>query len=45
MCQEKTRLIEFGRFARENVARRGEKPETFDYLGLSTTAKRRGSLR
>lgn len=33
---EKTRLIEFGRFAAENRARRGEgKPETFDFLGLT----------
>jgi nucleoid DNA-binding protein len=30
---EKTRLIEFGRFAAENRRRRGEKnPETFDFL-------------
>ena len=33
---EKTRLIEFGRFAAENRARRGDrKPETFDFLGLT----------
>jgi RNA-directed DNA polymerase len=32
---EKTRLIEFGRFAAENRARRGlGKPETFDFLGF-----------
>jgi group II intron reverse transcriptase/maturase len=32
----KTRLIEFGRHAAENRARRGErKPETFSYLGLT----------
>ena len=32
---EKTRLIEFGRFATENRAKRGlGKPETFDFLGL-----------
>ena len=32
---EKTRLIEFGRFAAENRARRGlGKPETFNFLGL-----------
>ena len=31
---EKTRLIEFGRFAEENRKRRGVgKPETFDFLG------------
>lgn len=33
---EKTRLIEFGRFAEENRKRRGErKPETFDFLGFT----------
>jgi group II intron reverse transcriptase/maturase len=33
---EKTRLIEFGRFARENRSRRGQgKPETFDFLGFT----------
>jgi group II intron reverse transcriptase/maturase len=32
----KTRLIEFGRFAAENRARRGDpKPETFDFLGFT----------
>ena len=33
---EKTRLLEFGRFAAGNRARRGEgKPETFDFLGFT----------
>jgi group II intron reverse transcriptase/maturase len=33
---EKTRLIEFGRFAEENRRRRGEgKPETFNFLGFT----------
>jgi RNA-directed DNA polymerase len=33
---EKTRLIEFGRFAAERRVRRGEgKPETFDFLGFT----------
>ena len=33
---EKTRLIEFGRYAAANRKRRGEsKPETFDFLGLT----------
>jgi group II intron reverse transcriptase/maturase len=33
---EKTRLIEFGRFAAENRKRRGQgKPETFDFLGFT----------
>src|SRR5438552_14351263 len=32
---DKTRLIEFGRFARENRRRRGQgKPQTFDFLGF-----------
>ena len=36
MNSEKTRLIEFGRFAIDNRARRGEgKPETFDFLGFT----------
>jgi len=33
---EKTRLLEFGRFAKENRRRRSEeKPETFDFLGFT----------
>jgi RNA-directed DNA polymerase len=32
---EKTRLIEFGRFAAGNAKRRGEKPATFDFLGFT----------
>ncbi|MGH8790912.1 MAG: group II intron reverse transcriptase/maturase [Cupriavidus necator] len=33
---EKTRLIEFGRFARENHSRKGQgKPQTFDFLGFT----------
>ena len=33
---EKTRLIEFGRFAASNRGRRGQgKPETFDFLGFT----------
>jgi group II intron reverse transcriptase/maturase len=33
---DKTRLIEFGRYAEHNRKRRGEsKPETFDFLGLT----------
>lgn len=36
MHAEKTRLIEFGRFARENRRRRGQgKLETFDFLGFT----------
>jgi RNA-directed DNA polymerase len=34
--EQKTRLIEFGRFAAERRARRGHgRPETFDFLGLT----------
>ena len=33
---DKTRLIEFGRFAERNRKQRGEgKPETFDFLGFT----------
>ena len=33
---EKTRLIEFGRFARDNRRRKGQgKPDTFDFLGFT----------
>lgn len=36
---QKTRVIEFGRFARENRKRRGlPKPETFDFLGFTHIA-------
>jgi len=31
----KTRVLEFGRFAVEHAAKRGTKPETFDFLGLT----------
>lgn len=36
LSKEKTRMMEFGRFATENRKNRGEKkPETFDFLGLT----------
>ena len=36
LAQEKTRLIEFGRYAASNRARRGDpKPETFEFLGFT----------
>jgi RNA-directed DNA polymerase len=36
---DKTRVLEFGRFAREDRARRGAlKPETFDFLGFTHIA-------
>jgi group II intron reverse transcriptase/maturase len=34
IAEEKTGMIEFGRFARENLARRKRKPETFTFLGF-----------
>src|ERR1700680_4444989 len=40
---EKTRRIEFGRFAEENRRRRGEdKPETFDFLGFQHISGKNG---
>jgi group II intron reverse transcriptase/maturase len=45
---EKTRLIEFGRFAAQNRARRGDrKPETFDFLGFThiCAVNRRGGFK
>jgi len=36
IAEEKTRIIEFGRFARRDVKNRnGGKPETFDFLGFT----------
>lgn len=36
LALEKTKIFEFGRFASENRAKRGEKkPETFDFLGFT----------
>lgn len=36
LALEKTKILEFGRFAKENRERRGEgKPETFDFLGFT----------
>ena len=36
LAEEKTKILEFGRFARENRERRGEgKTETFDFLGFT----------
>lgn len=48
--EQKTRLIEFGRFAAANRAKRGEgKPETFDFLGFThicgVTSKGRFTVR
>ena len=35
LSEEKTRLIEFGRYAKANREKRGEEPATFDYLGFT----------
>ena len=35
LAKEKTRAIEFGRYARVNAERIGKKPDTFDFLGLT----------
>ncbi|MCO6435706.1 MAG: group II intron reverse transcriptase/maturase [Phycisphaerae bacterium] len=43
---DKTRLIEFGRFAVENRKRRGQgKPETFDFLGFTHICGRKWANR
>ena len=34
LAEEKTHRIEFGRYARENAHKRGEKPKEFTFLGL-----------
>ena len=44
---DKTRVVEFGRFAAENRARRGQgKPQTFDFLGFThiSGSDRRGKF-
>ena len=39
--EQKSRLIEFGRFAESNRKKRGDsKPETFDFLGFTHPAGR-----
>jgi hypothetical protein len=35
LAQEKTQCLEFGRYARTNAYRRGEKPKEFDFLGMT----------
>jgi len=35
LALEKTRCIEFGRFARKNAQKKGKKPEEFDFLGFT----------
>src|SRR5262249_26019046 len=43
---EKTRLMEFGRYAMGNAKKQGKKPETFDFLGFThiCTRSRRGKF-
>jgi hypothetical protein len=35
LAEDKTRCIEFGRFAREDARKRGEKPKEFTFLGFT----------
>ena len=35
LAEEKTRHLEFGRYARANAYRRGEKPKDFEFLGMT----------
>lgn len=35
LSKEKSRILEFGKRARENAIREGKKPETFDFLGFT----------
>lgn len=35
LSAEKTRIIEFGRYATINAKRKGKKPDTFDFLGFT----------
>lgn len=48
-AEDKTKLIEFGRFAKQNRLKRGlGKPETFDFLGFThycSTSKKTGKFR
>jgi len=37
---EKTRLVEFGRYAEKNAKRRGKKPATLDFLGFTLICAR-----
>ena len=35
LAEEKTRIMRFGRFAREKLGTTGQKPDTFDFLGFT----------
>jgi len=47
LAEDKTRLIEFGRFAEENAKRKGRRTETFNFLGIShyCTKSRKGEFK
>jgi group II intron reverse transcriptase/maturase len=47
LAKEKTRCIEFGRFARESARKRGQKPKEFTFLGFTHYCgkTRRGSFK
>jgi RNA-directed DNA polymerase len=46
LADEKTKVIEFGRFAKENCQKRGKrKPDTFDFLGFTHYCTRTGDGR
>lgn len=46
LALEKTKILEFGRFAKENRAKRGlGKPETFDFLGFTFYCSENGDKR
>ncbi len=41
LAEEKTRLMRFGRFVRADLAKTGEKPDKFDFLGFSVLQQHR----
>jgi RNA-directed DNA polymerase len=47
LSKEKTRRIEFGRYARVNAEKQGRKPDTFDFLGFThyCDESRKGSFK
>ncbi len=47
LSKEKTRLIEFGRYAEINAEKKGKKPDTFDFLGFThfSDKTRKGSFK
>jgi len=42
LSKEKTKLIEFRRWARINAEKKDKKPDTFDFLGLTNFCDRTG---